>query len=405
MKKRPHPRQLEVHFQRKRREEYLSKQGDRRNTLLDVLRESRSHGPATAGRTSSTDGGNPTTTTDALSGKKSASEATRAFWASQFMIPEWMVDVPLDIGTHWFVMARPEGQRCLVVLSQGRVTIRNKSGAVVETLDADKVGWARMMPQRESILDCILQKKILYVVDVLCWGGHELFDCTAEFRMYWKLSTMAQVLQNAQPDVNAQYGIMLLKHHVADPTGILCAWGKEQVPFVRDGLIFLHKSSCYQGGQCPLMLTWKDSHTSRYCIDTDSSGVPLEEQHVILSYGGDSALQTGDEVPMTVASLPSSFEQANAHLLKPGQLFRCTLQPNGIHLTPGGDIWLSLEFHGTANRRRKRADTISKIIFQNMARQNPLTIDTILEISRQSSEHAMEDASDTGLQSIGTSRA
>lgn len=402
MKKRPHPRQLEVHFQRKRREEYLRTQSDRRNTLLDVLRESRSPVAATAtGRTSCRGGGHPTA--EASVEKKNASEAMRAFWASQFMVPEWMVDVPLDIGTHWFVMARPEGQRCLLVFSQGRITIRNKAGAIVETLDAREVGWAGMMPQKESILDCILQRKTLYVADVLCWGGHELLDCTAEFRMYWKFSTMAQVLQNVQADENAQYSIVLLNHHMADPSGIRSAWGEEQVPFIRDGLIFLHKSSCYQGGQCPLMLTWKDSHTSRYCIDTDSSGVPLEEQHVILSYGGHSALQTGDDVPMTVATLPSSFEQTNANLLKPGQLFRCTLQANGIHLTPGGDIWLSLEFHGTANRRRKRADTISKIIFQNMARHNPLTIDTILENSRHSREHGME-ASDTGLQSIGTSR-
>ena len=36
-------------------------------------------------------------------------------YRSELMVPEWMVGVPDDLATQWFVIPRPQGKRCLVV--------------------------------------------------------------------------------------------------------------------------------------------------------------------------------------------------------------------------------------------------------------------------------------------------
>lgn len=50
------------------------------------------------------------------------------------------------------------------------------------------------------------------------------------------------------------------------------------MPFVRDGLYLLHKEGHYTLGQSPLALIWKDATCSRYLLDTDLNGNPLQQQ-------------------------------------------------------------------------------------------------------------------------------
>lgn len=37
------------------------------------------------------------------------------FFLSQLMLSEWLVDVPENFSTNWFMIPCPEGKRCLVV--------------------------------------------------------------------------------------------------------------------------------------------------------------------------------------------------------------------------------------------------------------------------------------------------
>ena len=48
------------------------------------------------------------------------------------MVPEWMVGVPDDLATQWFVIPRPQGKRCLVVANAGAATCRMRNGSRVE---------------------------------------------------------------------------------------------------------------------------------------------------------------------------------------------------------------------------------------------------------------------------------
>lgn len=43
-------------------------------------------------------------------------EGVAEFSEGQFMLPEWMVDVPTDLGTSWYVTPRPSVRRLLMLL-------------------------------------------------------------------------------------------------------------------------------------------------------------------------------------------------------------------------------------------------------------------------------------------------
>lgn len=365
MKRRDHPvEQQQALFHKKRREKYLEDQKESRSDLLERLRQDDVR-------------------EDTLATRK---KAQREWWSSQCMVPEWMVDVPTDLGSSWIVMPRPEGQRCLVILSHGMVVVRNSFGAIVDTFPSTSLTWARDHgPHKEYILDCILQDDVFFIMDVLCWGGLALLDCTAEFRMFWKTSTIASELDTSIGQENLRF--FLVKHYNATPEGLQAAYG-DAMPYQRDGMVFLHKLCCYHGGQSPLMLRWKDQMTSRYYIDTDAEGRVLPEQIVILSYAGGQSLVTGDDCPFHVAMLPSSLVEACSSSLCPGRLLKFKLPSTtkeglgAIQITnDGNNVWLSLEYLGTAHRRRRHADTMSKIMFQYMARHAPLSFETLCSMS------------------------
>lgn len=205
--------------------------------------------------------------------------------------------------------------------------------------------------------------------------------------MFWKQHKLAEDIVRHDSDL---YHFEPLLAYAASPEGLLNVYS-EQVPFEKDGLYFLHKSACYHGGQTPLALIWKDDSISKYFIDTDASGVPLDQQQIVLSYSGNPstrALLTGDDSPFAVATLPESIVEAMGYeRLYPGRLLRFTLDPAGVR-DVDGHILLQLAYLGTANQRRNHADTLSKILFQNMARREPVTIQDLLHASSNVSERS-----------------
>eukprot|EP00955_Chlamydomonas_euryale_P082027 363662-Chlamydomonas_euryale.AAC.27 len=143
---------------------------------------------------------------------------------------------------------------------------------------------------------------------MLMWRGHAFYDCTAEFRLSWLQAKLAEEAMDAPraPPGDAMdaerpagsgacahgpslalrgaadgeaYRLAALRAHAADEAGLAEAHGGCE-PFVRDGVYLLHRDGHYQaaGAPCPLALLWKDAACSRYLLDTDVDGRPLDQQ-------------------------------------------------------------------------------------------------------------------------------
>lgn len=95
-------------------------------------------------------------------------------------------------------MARPQGQRCLVIASHRRTVSRTRSGSVLHAFHSALPGGSQATcasADTYTILDCIYHAadQTYYVLDMMCWSGYLLYDCSAEFRNFWVQSKLAEV--------------------------------------------------------------------------------------------------------------------------------------------------------------------------------------------------------------------
>ena len=169
--------------------------------------------------------------------KAQESAAARAFYAQQLMQPEWLTDIPGALASSWclqllhavhasdslssltgpicpcrLVMARPEGQRCLVVASHQRTVSRTRAGTVLHTFESALPGGSPATctaADTYSILDCVFHApdRTLYVLDLMCWAGYLLYDCGAEFRMFWAQSKLAELDAAASPAATTDHSL------------------------------------------------------------------------------------------------------------------------------------------------------------------------------------------------------
>ncbi|KAH1255110.1 Snurportin-1 [Glycine max] len=196
------------------------------------------------------------------------------------MLPEWMIDIPNNLAQDWFVFARPSGKRCFVVSCNGATISRLRNGAVLHRFPSGLPSGARKKDPSYSILDCIFHEadQTYYVIDMVCWRGYPLSDCTAEFRFFWLTSKLAETDAFEPPSHYHKYRFSLVPVFNCDSNGLYAAYSAP-VPYVKDGLLFYNKHAHYQAGITPLALVWKDENCSQYVLDTDSKGqVPNQQQ-------------------------------------------------------------------------------------------------------------------------------
>ncbi|GAX78844.1 hypothetical protein CEUSTIGMA_g6282.t1 [Chlamydomonas eustigma] len=374
----------------------------------------------------------------------------KAYFASQLMHPEWMTDVPPDLGVDWYVLPRPEGKRCLLVSSGGRTVSRLRSGSVLHNLQSslpEGGGGPSSSCGREAaacMLDCIYHEsdRTYYAQDLLMWRGHAFTECTAEFRLFWLHSKMAEngesvpsadVMQKAISSHNAisdeaprasdmdediegvstsappppfftltdpegvTYRLQALPVSIADVRGLTHAYSGGRLSFVRDGVYFLHRDSHYFCGHksCPLALLWKDASCSTYLVDTDAGGNQLPDQHVTLEYRMDGTVATDDDPPVVLGKLPASFLLQMAKHLRPGRLLKFSIGEGGFTFHEGHPCGADLKYIGPGNQRRGRADQLSKVLFQYRVRTNPVTFNMLM-LSAASPVVALEGENMTG---------
>lgn len=95
-------------------------------------------------------------------------------------------------------MPRPEGQRCLVIASHHMTISRHRNGSILHKFQSLLPNGSRSSAAGSGddvcILDCIFHEtdNTYYVLDMMCWKGYILYDCSAEFRLYWVQLKLAE---------------------------------------------------------------------------------------------------------------------------------------------------------------------------------------------------------------------
>jgi hypothetical protein len=163
------------------------------------------------------------------------------------------------------------------------------------------------------------------VIDMLNWRDYPLFDCTAEFRLYWMQTKLVEEIGDGitSLSINNQHPFIPAFSAPATPAGIATAYTHKGYPM--DGLLFMHSEGHYESGCNPLTLLWKDASVSPrrllcrddnwLAVDPSRRGSPLKALYLQVRKGGvkaDTCDAIDDEVmdiPMaeTDEELPDSF--------------------------------------------------------------------------------------------------
>ncbi|CAG9461813.1 unnamed protein product [Pedinophyceae sp. YPF-701] len=433
----PHRRSVKAvsasEFGEKRRAKFLEQQRKQRKKRIDLAlsiaranRQDQDRASEPASDQPQAGTSDTPTPSGARKGARGHGAASQRFWSSQFLQPDWLTDVPSDLEGSWLVSPRPEGRRCLVVADQGSTVARGRSGRVLVRCQSGLPGGSRstLCNDGATILDCIYTgsgagvsvggeenmavdgdakdtRGTFWIVDIVAWRGQSLGEADVDFRTFFVASRLAECPALGPPFRD-------LPAVACAPDAIRQAY-EEPVDFVRDGLMLTHRDSLYVPGPTPLVLLWKDARCSRYVVDTDAEGRPAAEQEAVLRLREDGTVATEDDPPVVLARMPDTFmaqlrggergtpngdaamaeddgggggRGAGAPRSVDGRLLRFAVGPGGVRTDQGGAA-ADLRYVGLGNQRRGRADSLSKIVFQQQARTGALvTIEDLLEAAR-----------------------
>ncbi|XP_067292784.1 snurportin-1 isoform X1 [Pseudorasbora parva] len=178
-------------------------------------------------------------------------------YANQLMLSEWLVDIPADLSSDWLMVVCPVGKRSLVVASKGSTSSFTKSGYCVNRFPSLIPGGNRhnsALGKDYTILDCIYSDvdRTYYILDVMCWRGHPVYDCSTEFRFYWLQSKVEEAEDLSEISKINPFRFVSLNNISCSTESIQKALAHEY-NFTVDGLLFYHKETHYTPGSTPLV--------------------------------------------------------------------------------------------------------------------------------------------------------
>ncbi|XP_047451665.1 snurportin-1 isoform X1 [Mugil cephalus] len=212
-------------------------------------------------------------------------------YANQLMLSEWLVDVPSELDTDWTMVVCPVGKRSLIVASKcmywtikvrldrdagiswrndnsplfapvlfllkGSTAAYTKSGYCVNRFPSLLPGGNRhnsAMGKDYTILDCIYSEvdRTYYILDVMCWRGHPVYDCPTEFRFYWLQSKVQETEGLSEIAKRNPFRFLSLQSVDCTKESIQKALAAEY-SFSVDGLLFYHRQTHYTPGSTPLV--------------------------------------------------------------------------------------------------------------------------------------------------------
>ncbi|XP_067871447.1 snurportin-1 isoform X2 [Heterodontus francisci] len=179
-------------------------------------------------------------------------------YANQLMLSEWLVDVPGDLVEEWLLVVCPVGKRTLIVASRGSTAAYTRSGFCVNRFPSLLPGGNRhnsATGKDYTILDCIYSEvnRTFFVLDVMCWRGHPVYDCQTEFRFFWLQSKLQEEGEKlAEIASRNPFKFVGLLNSPCTPEAI-CQTLTANYPFEVDGLLFYHRQTHYTPGSTPLV--------------------------------------------------------------------------------------------------------------------------------------------------------
>ena len=312
----------------------------------------------------------------------------------------------------WKVAPRPIGPRCVLV---------SRRAHHVDLYDVRErhLGTFRARLPERTVLDVVFcaedanhhaaegsKGARAWLCDVLCWHGRVLLDCTASLRHYWLESRMEErrlddkatralyASSSSCEDGKAELQLATLPWTHADASGVQLALERAQ-----DGLVFVHVESRYEPGmRTPLVLRWKDEGCSPYAKDTDADGMDAEACVVVLRVDekGNVRADGMQSNVLAVVDEPSKWgpgrvrDEAMNEGERTGRSTRNKAKEALVRFVvhelvwkEGQEVQAKLEPIEKAGKGRKRADDVTKVIFQYNLRHDPITRHQLLEASAQ----------------------
>ncbi|KAK7891791.1 hypothetical protein WMY93_023754 [Mugilogobius chulae] len=178
-------------------------------------------------------------------------------YANQLMLSEWLVDVPAELSSDWLLVVCPVGKRSLIVASKGSTAAYTKSGYCVSRFPSLLPGGNRhnsAMGKDYTILDCIYSEvdRTYYILDVMCWRGHPVYDCPTEFRFYWLQSKVQETEGLSEIAKRNPFRFVSLQSTDCSAESIHKCLAAEY-SYTVDGLLFYHRQTHYTPGSTPLV--------------------------------------------------------------------------------------------------------------------------------------------------------
>lgn len=239
-------------------------------------------------------------------------------YRNQLMLSEWLLDPPDDFEHNWYTIICPIAKRCLVIAAKGTTTSYSRSGHKMDSFPSHLPGGCKRLSAKHHysnktycILDCLYDSTIAtyYILDVMCWMGHPVYDSDTEFRNYWLNTKVNEHDYDlaARTGINPYKFIPLEYHNSSRP--YLTELLSRPYPVQVDGLLFIHKHSHYQLGHTPLAL-WLKPH-----MLTDLLGLVVSQEFLSCTPlvssssgggggGGGNKMETESKVEPVPSTIP-----------------------------------------------------------------------------------------------------
>ncbi|XP_052276684.1 uncharacterized protein LOC127875954 isoform X2 [Dreissena polymorpha] len=176
------------------------------------------------------------------------------------MLSEWLVEVPENFEEDWLMVACPWGKRCLVVAAYGTTTAYGRNGYRVNSFPSHLPGGNRQQKDKyrdNAILDCIYHEveKTFYVLDIMNWKNHPVYDSDTDFRFFWMLSKLQEVPEAGEVSKINPYKFIPLQYHACKKDTLQNVFESATQQF--DGCLFYHRQAHYTFGRSPLVIWLK----------------------------------------------------------------------------------------------------------------------------------------------------